>query len=292
MNTVFENWDISLIGNAHLSSNKGKQDYSYSDVTKCEAVAIVADGHGGSKYIRSDRGAEIAARCAVDAFADFVRNVTVNDMRCETQKSKLLRQLTDGIVFHWKEKVLSEFKENPLTELEKAALAHDDNSVPWGSLHIEQLYGTTLLAFVVAKEYALGIQIGDGKLFVIDRKGNLSQAIADDERCFLNTTTSLSDVNAYEEFRYCYYDDVEMPVCVFAGTDGIDCLYGGGEMLHHFYQRVYVALASNKKTDCVDELRELLRTLSPTSDDMSIACLYNKHAITDNPLVAKGLKNE
>lgn len=289
MNTVFEHWDFSLIGNAHLSSNKVKQDYSYSKITKTKAVAIVADGHGGAKYIRSDRGAEIAVHGAAHALADFVRNVSAEDMRCEVQRSKLLRQLTDGIVYHWKETVLSDFIEHPLTKSERKTLAHNDDSISWESPQIEQLYGTTLLAFVIAKEYALGIQIGDGKMFAIDHKGHLSQVIADDERCFLNATTSLSDVNAYEEFRYCYYGD-EMPACVFAATDGIDRLYGEGEMLHHFYQRIYVALASNEKTDCVNELLELLRNLSPSSDDMSIACLYDKRAIADNPLVVKELK--
>ena len=33
----------------------------------------------------------------------------------------------------------------------------------------------------------------------------ISQAIEDDNKCFLNATTSLSDENAYEEFRYCYF---------------------------------------------------------------------------------------
>lgn len=289
MNSVFENWDFSIIGNSHLSSNKVKQDYSYSKITKNKAVAIVADGHGSSRHIRSEKGAEIAVKCTVSALDDFVRNLNVNIFLCESKRNGLLRQLTDSIVYNWKEHILAEFNENPLTDEEKEVLKKNYGDESLDQNRIERMYGTTLIAFIITRTYAFGFQIGDGKAFIIKATGELSQAIVDDEKCFLNTTTSLSDENAYEEFRYCYFDSKDVPICAFVSTDGIDKLYGDGEILYNFYRTVFIALSQNKKTDCVNELQELLKNLSPSSDDMSISCLYNKKLIKNNPLVTESV---
>ena len=55
------------IGTAHIKQNKPLQDYAAatSDRLRSYAYALVADGHGGDKYIRSAKGAEIAPVLAV-----------------------------------------------------------------------------------------------------------------------------------------------------------------------------------------------------------------------------------
>lgn len=282
MKSKYDNWDISLIGNAHLTAGKEKQDYSYSKVYKDKAIAIVADGHGGEKYIRSKRGSELAVKSAVPALDDFAKNIRAQSVVDEDNCSQIIKQLTDRIVLTWKESVIEDAKEEPFNEEELLKLHILFKTNELSEHDIETTYGSTLVAFLITKEYTLGIQIGDGKCFIVDDSGLLIQAIPDDEKCFLNTTTSLSDKNAYDEFRHCFWQtEKKPPACVFVSTDGIDALYGHGEHIYNFFQTLFCALMENNKIDYLKELTDLLKAISPTSDDISIACIYDKNNKVD-----------
>lgn len=65
------------IGTAHIKQNKPLQDYAAatSDRLRSYAYALVADGHGGDKYIRSGKGAEIAVHCAVDSINGVLKEI-------------------------------------------------------------------------------------------------------------------------------------------------------------------------------------------------------------------------
>jgi hypothetical protein len=79
-------------------------------------------------------------------------------------------------------------------------------------------------------------QIGDGKCVTIHPTPSYtnlnnptpsyttltSEPIPTDDRCFLNTTTSLCDPDATTEFRFCGGNAETTPVAIFLGTDGID----------------------------------------------------------------------
>ena len=65
------------IGSSHIKQNKPLQDYAAatSDRLKSYAYALVADGHGGDKYIRSAKGSELAVRCAVDSINGVLKEI-------------------------------------------------------------------------------------------------------------------------------------------------------------------------------------------------------------------------
>ena len=64
----------SVIGASHVRKGIPCQDYSlaFDDPTTGLHVAIVSDGHGGSTYVRSDRGSEIAVSVAKRVILAFV----------------------------------------------------------------------------------------------------------------------------------------------------------------------------------------------------------------------------
>ena len=65
------------IGSSHIKQNKPLQDYAAatSDRLRSYAYALVADGHGGDKYIRSAKGSELAVRCAVDSINGVLKEI-------------------------------------------------------------------------------------------------------------------------------------------------------------------------------------------------------------------------
>jgi len=58
-------FSATRIGASHLKMGKPCQDYSAHLISDKVAIAIVADGHGGESYYRSDRGAQFAVETAL-----------------------------------------------------------------------------------------------------------------------------------------------------------------------------------------------------------------------------------
>lgn len=71
-------FDVTRMGASHIKSGKPCQDYSLSWDSQDDRniqVAIVCDGHGGDTYVRSDRGAKLAAQIAlanIQALVEYI----------------------------------------------------------------------------------------------------------------------------------------------------------------------------------------------------------------------------
>lgn len=104
----------------------------------------------------------------------------------------------------------------------------------------------------------------------------------DDERCFLNMTTSLCDLNAATEFRFCGGNKDTIPVAIFLGSDGIDNSWGTDEALHNFYIEVlkHCTSAENVTHDLAEALPQLSQAGS--HDDMSVAAIVDKDLLAKN----------
>ena len=66
---MLEILDARCRGSEHIKTNKPLQDYSGSklDMQKKTAYILVADGHGGEKYFRSDVGSYLAVYSSIEA---------------------------------------------------------------------------------------------------------------------------------------------------------------------------------------------------------------------------------
>lgn len=216
----------------------------------------------------------------------------------DTDADKAFRQLFYSIIFTWRRKIENHAKEHPLTPAECAQVkpeyqAEFEHSVQLISstqhvepeyqaefeqgLGIEQTYGCTLMCYVSTPHYWFAFHIGDGKCIAFDTKGQWSEPIPWDDRCFLNKTTSLCDSTAIDEFRYCYGGDGTHPLAVCLGSDGIDDSFGKTENMVNFYIQLLKLIANEGLERAQQSVEETLPELSRigSKDDMSVACVYD-----------------
>ena len=279
----FEVFQVSETGASHVKDGKPCQDFALTSVGKEYAVAIVCDGHGGNKYFRSDSGSRLAAEQALAAIHEFMKSRFIKNPQGEkiidtllAQPEKFMNQLAANIIFKWREAVAEDLAVNPFTEKEKTIFS------PAEVIDLEKYdgwikaYGTTLIAVVRTKKFWFGLHIGDGKCVAVSESGEYFQPIPWDDKCFLNQTTSLCDSQALSHFRY-YFDDKNLPVAIFAGTDGVDDTFGTDEGLHNFYKTVLQLLTEKGIRIGEKELQNYLPSLSAkgSQDDISIAGILN-----------------
>lgn len=182
-------------GIKHIQEHKPRQDryLTYQDDT-C-VILVVADGHGGSPYVRSGLGARIACTAALKVLKDTnFKNQNVHNIK------ERFDQLVDRHL-KWK----------PLSIYEKEQL---------GALPENYAYGTTLLAVKITTTDTTLLQIGDGKIHAIKRNGEFFPELPDDSNCIGNNTSSLVLENAVDRIRIMHYS--EAAECVILYTDGYE----------------------------------------------------------------------
>lgn len=302
-------------GALHIKNNLPCQDSAQSYLEENFCLAVIADGHGSSQYFRSDRGSRFAVEafenCVKEAltkskyyYHDSTHpkdNTAINlidalsSSRISIKKrNQAIQWFCQSILANWLVSVRQDMQNEPFTKEEIHKIPEK-----YRSLHEKDLseytsaYGSTLIAALLVAEFCLLIQIGDGVCIVFDdtepdasakikpvhkyAHGNLVsfEPIPADDKCFLNTTTSLCDAKAREEFRSCYLK--KLPVAVFVSSDGIeDCFHERAD-LHKFFHRILFDFSDSHEAQAQAELQAFLPRLSEkgSGDDMSLSMLYD-----------------
>ena len=269
-------------GYNHKKSKKVCEDYSDSFSDKDMRIIVVADGHGSNNYPRAQWGSRFAVSSALKMIKDFINDVdpsVVNpsdsshiSTRAQTD---LFRQLEASILKHWHSKVNAHFNKNPLSEKELESVSEKHKEQYLKGEKIAKAYGTTLIAFAITEKYSFGLQIGDGLCVTFDDQLSANTPIPEDEKCFLNVTTSICDDDAIDEFRHCVYTDY--PTAVFLGTDGIDDSYSSKEQLFEVYKSMLSLYTKYDEKKANTEIKKYLPTISKkgSGDDVSIAYAIN-----------------
>lgn len=275
---------VREIGASHIKEGKPCQDFALSSSGNEYAVSIVCDGHGGSKYFRSDRGSRFAAEQTMKAIHEFMKNRFSKNQQGEklvdkllAQPDKFMNQLAANIIYRWRECLAADIARDPFSETETAILTPKELTAFQSEDGWITAYGTTLIAAVRAKNFWFGLHIGDGKCIALSENGEYSQPIPWDEKCFLNQTTSLCNSQALSRFRY-YFDNENLPVAIFLGSDGVDDTFGTDEGLYNFYKTILQLFAEKGIEKGKVELQNYLPTLSAkgSQDDISIAGIVTK----------------
>ena len=315
----------SCTGESHIAAGKPRQDCSLAESTDFITIGVVCDGHGGDRYFRSEVGARAASAAARKCAEEFVRNADESLFRdapftqlgtaaAEAEKKKsgrsdvrdaLFRQLFASIIFDWREHVVSHAKANPVSDKERGKVpqehieAFEKTDGDGNRTGIEKTYGCTLICFVQTKSYWFAFHIGDGKCisFSADKDGHISweEPVPEDRECFLNTTTSICDANAINEFRYCYGGRSTFPLAVFLGSDGIDDSFGEDSNLANFYVQILKKIVRSSPDEAKSELDSTLPELSVhgSKDDKSVVCCFDEERLKplENGLVEWQCKN-
>ena len=271
--------DARCRGSEHIKTDKPLQDFSGSttDRWKSYAYALVADGHGGERYFRSEVGSHHAVVYAVESMNKVLRELVFYIKKKEIEViDKTLKNLCSRIILLWREKVSEHFKANPLTEAETALCEKLKIALPISDDDIFTLYGSTLLCAVYFEklDFWFALQIGDGKCVGIKTDGTVFYPIPDDEEQGFGVTKSLCGKNAVENFRYAYGFEKIAGIAVMSDglTDSFD-----SEKLPDFLLNIKEnAVTDAEKTKA--ELAEFLPKLSKqgSGDDISIAGIFVK----------------
>lgn len=287
---------LTVIGASHTKKGTACQDYSQSNEKPDCRLLVVCDGHGGADYFRSDRG----SRFATEAFMDCTENpdliAALSAAVTEKQQASRIEQFTKSVIARWNSLVEQDIQQYPFDEDELSGVSEKARRNYEAGQRLQSAYGTTLIGVVLAEDFWLGLQIGDGKCVAVSESGEFTQPIPWDEECFLNVTTSLCDANAAKEFRFCF--SRILPAAVFIGSDGIDDCFAGDERLYDFYRLVFQSFTETNEETAVSQLKDYLPTLSETGsgDDISVGILVNTGFVRQSPSafekIARNSSNE
>lgn len=278
----------SVTGASHQRKGIPCQDASTSWVSSDRKlkIIVVADGHGDQTCIRSDRGSAIAVSCAMQAlrtFGEYYQDAPVlNAVTSEKYAGKrIIRQLTDAILFDWSKQVKEDLRNDPLTEDEyERADIYAEQYI--NGIHVERAYGATLVAALETEKYILLLQQGDGRCDVLYSDGTMAQPVPEDERCEGNTTTSLSDEDAADGIRVVLISKASCRAAAcFVSTDGVDNSFFEDEDLREFYLEVCTRLAGCDTEAWPEYLQAQMEevTRHGNGDDVSLAGIIDLSAM-------------
>ncbi len=264
-------------GSLHIKQDKICQDASYSYKDDNCMFTIVCDGHGGDDYVRSDLGAKFAIEVASNLILKFLKENSVNDIKINCAEK--LIDLQNKIVDEWSSMVVRHWEINGFTEEELMAVSDKHRDEYKEGERVAPAYGTTLVAVCRTNEFCFGLQIGDGSCVFVNSDGEFQQPVPVDSKCFLNSTTSMCDLNAKESFRSFYSE--QLPVAMFVSTDGVDDCFSSAELLYNFYKTIMFSFYSEEFEKAVGELEEYLPRLSAkgSGDDISLGVVIDLDAI-------------
>lgn len=272
-------FNTSSIGASHIRTGKECQDYSLSKSAETYSIAITCDGHGGDNYFRSAVGSKFAAEIALACIDEFLLESVAAPL--EKPETALI-QLEKSIIASWNTRVWEHYEANPFTEDELSSVSDGRRKRLLSGKSIESTYGTTLIAIAWTQNYWFAVQIGDGKAVKINLDGSADFPIPPNEKCFLNTTTSICDIDALDNFRHYYSTD--LPAALFCGSDGIDDSFIRDDQLYKLYYTIGQSFAESSYADAMQELEDYLPRLSSkgSGDDVSIAGVIDLDAARDS----------
>lgn len=281
MVTDYRAFNLTAVGASHIKKGMACQDCSQSRENPDCRILVVCDGHGGADYFRSDRGSKLAAVAFMDCMENPDLIAALSAAATEKQRKSRMEQLIKSIIARWNSLVEQDMRQHPFDEDELSGVSEKARRRYEAGERLQAAYGTTLIGAVLAEDFWLGLQIGDGKCVAVSENGEFTQPIPWDEECFLNVTTSLCDENAAKEFRFCFSRN--LPAAVFIGSDGIDDCFAGDERLYDFYRLTLKSFAGTDEETAVAQLKEYLPTLSEkgSGDDMSVGILINTSFIRE-----------
>jgi len=282
---VLVKFAVKAQGISHIEKGTPCQDACTAQLSKnlTVGVACVADGHGGNKYFRSDRGSKIAVQVAEKALFDFCGTIArekkaffsfkpnFKDIK-ESDILSGLKQLEGNIIYQWRNAVLKDYAESPLTEAEKIICNESGINPDGDPSNFLFIYGTTLLAGLVSDSFWYAVQIGDGLCVVLESEGSVIAPMPEDERLAFGRTTSLCDNDAIKNFRESF--GFSKIIGLTVATDGIADSFEPEKYLS-FNKDLYENFTT-APDKAQSELEAFLPELSErgSRDDVSIAGIF------------------
>jgi hypothetical protein len=277
----------SVRGASHERVGQGNQDaVRLKNPSGANDVLLlaVADGHGSARSFRSDRGAAMAAECALRELRHFIRRLGP-DAPLSRVRNQTKTRWPKTLIAAWKNAVRADLTARPFSQLEFAAFPESPPAVkPGEELPITAYlaYGATLLTVAVTPRYILYSQLGDGDILTVHADGVASRPLPRRHEFMANQTVSLCSHHAPDEFQI-RVDALRgrAPAMIMLSTDGYANCFGDDE---DFF-KVGVDLLAYLRSEGVDfvgqKLEEWLRQSSHdgSGDDITVGLAARANAL-------------
>ena len=270
--TAWRTLKASVRGAAHIRVGLPNQDAVrvvrfHDDVP---LIMALADGHGSAKSFRSRRGARLAVVVAQKVCGYLFQLGNPSQIKHWAEQ-----QLPLALVRLWQAQVAKSLQRLPFTpaELEPldAAARRQVEALP------ALAYGTTLLTVVIAANFILYLQLGDGDILTVSASGEVERPLPKDERLIANQTTSLCSAKAWNEAQV-YFQTLAgaPPALILAATDGYANAYRDDASFQQV-ARDYWTLLRDEGVEAVKPyLKDWLNEASQqgSGDDISVGIIW------------------
>lgn len=277
----------SVRGASHVRANRPNQDaidWLQTSPMDVPLMLAVSDGHGSAKCFRSDEGARLAVQTAlreIQKFQDGQPDLANLSAIKRTAEEWLPRALLQA----WEQAVDAHLTQHPLS-LEKRLETLEQEAGKAARHAVEAnprlAYGATLLIVLVAKDFVLYLQLGDGEMLTVSEQGEVSKPLPKDERLFANETTSLCSSNAWRDFQVRFQAfSGRPPALLLLATDGYPNSFRNEEA----FLKVGSDLLSMIREEGLDKVNDSLEAwLTEASqvgsgDDITLGILCHMNAV-------------
>lgn len=271
---MFHGIHTTVIGDSHVKKGTVCQDSSGTVVTDRFAIAVVADGHGSAKHFRSDVGSRIAVEITTKLLKNYMSRPDFQEQFFR-HPTFILAQMEKQILMKWREAVEEYHRENPLTDEEEKRIPEAAR----GRMRTAVIYGSTVLAAVMAEDFSYGMVLGDGGFVVLGADGTLSIPI-EDANAHANYTSSLCNTDAIHFFTHWY--TTERTEALFVSTDGLFKSFASEEDFLRYHGLLAHMLGDAARTEQSMARNFLKRTREGSGDDISMALVYRMDATERN----------
>lgn len=266
----------SVRGSSHVRSGLVNQDAVGVARHGDGLVAAVADGHGGNRYVRSDRGARFAVALALELGGPLLED-TPETGPASRPSRELMAALMAQVVPQWRAAVLADAAAAPFTaeERTRAGVELDGD--------VTVAYGATLLVTIASSEGVGLAQLGDGDVVAVGPDGVAARPVPDDPRLVAGQTTSLCLASALEDIRYGELDAEQVELLVLC-SDG----YGNSFAEERWREDVAADLLDDVRRRGIDGVGTdlpdwLAQSAEAGGDDVSMAVLHRRPGATNAP---------
>lgn len=250
----------SVRGARHLQSGAPNQDAIDCFVARDRSTIVLtaADGHGGGRYVRSGRGAQLAVSIARATLSSLFERFAEKD-----------HALATDILHDWRRAVQADLEANPLSSAERDQTGNADATIA---------YGTTLLAAAFGSYGGVVLQLGDGDIF-FSRDGSIERAIA--VPVLPNEATyslCMADAADYVQVRWLERSKLEQLSAITIATDGFIKSFRDDKAAAKQLSRMSERLRTEPEQNVTKDLEKWLCEVSAagSGDDISLAMACRK----------------
>lgn len=243
-------------------------------------LIAVADGHGGRRYVRSDRGARLACQVAQEVAIHFDERESGLPTAREVD-GWIGGDLARLVTGRWRTLVTEDLDVNPLAVPDPATDAEslpDDADADTGDRPGVEVYGSTLMFALMTADFSVFFHLGDGDLQVVTEDGARVEPVEDPDPLLGTDVRSLAAPDAWRFARVeVVPSDSLRPGLVLAASDGLATSFRDPDGLVRFVDGVIdLVRGGTDADDLTGRLQPALEryTSQGSGDDITVVVAW------------------